>query len=282
MSSKNVDIPIHLERIINRSILDLYFKVIGPISVGMDNEGNIRKIVVTPTKNGYIPFIPAESIKGVMRNITRKIYDNSCNKGEHNKDMINQIDENKIKEELSKIFTVKQLDKLNKDDKLNLYLALRCPICKLFGSHMLCGKLLFSDMFPSNDAKIFTYTGISINRKKRTVEEDRLFTTEYIMSSYTQMKIIANNIIDRQEHELLITLLTIISDKGIQIGGLRSKGYGLLMLDKDRSKITVLEFISPKDEDGVIGNLKTLLKKDNYYKEFTVDEYVKEYVKRGT
>ncbi|MEM1950817.1 MAG: RAMP superfamily CRISPR-associated protein [Candidatus Nitrosocaldaceae archaeon] len=274
MINKGKDIPIHLERIIHRSILDLYFKVEEPISVGMYNEGNIRKIVVLPTKNRYMPFIPAESVKGTMRSLARKIYDSSCNKGEHSRDTINQLDESKI-EELSKlgIFTSNQLDELNKDDKLNLYLALRCPICRLFGSRMLCGKLLFSDMLVS-DTQIITYTSVSINRKRRIAEKERLFTTEYIMPSSTSIRIIANNVIEKQEHELLTALLTIIADKGIQIGGLKSRGYGSLKLDKERSSITILEFIeSPKNDEDIINNVRALLQTGNY-KRLTIGEYI--------
>ncbi len=264
--------PIHLERLVSREVLDLYFAVKEPISVGIGNEGSIKKVAVSLTKDGYIPFVPAESIKGVIRSLASKIYNNSCNKGRHDGD----IDENTVDEELAKlgIFDKEQLSELNKQSKVNLYTALKCPICKLFGSQMLCGKLLFTDMFPSDNTKIYAYTGTSIDRKNRVVEKERLYTIEYIMPPYMKLRIIADNVIEKSEKMLLATLLDIMGKKGIQIGGMKSKGYGLITLDKERSRVTILEFVSnPTNKEDVIKNVKALLQKDNC-KILSVEEYI--------
>lgn len=268
--------PIHLERLVSRDILDLCFEVKEPISVSMGNEGNIKKIAVFSTKDGYRPFIPAESIKGVMRSLASRIYDNQCDNGKHN---YNDIDGNiqNVDEELAKfgIFDKERLEELNMHNKIALYTALKCPICRLFGSQMLCGKLLFGDMFPSSDVKLFNYTGISINRKNRVVEEDRLYTIEYIMPSHMQLRIIADNVIDRQEKLLLATLLEIMTNKGINIGGMKSRGYGLLTIDKDRSRVTILEFVSsPSSKEDVIKNVRALLQQDNY-RRLPIEEYIR-------
>lgn len=274
MNNSNI-ISMHLVKLINRSILELDFDVKEPISVGMTNEGNIRKIATYLSSKGAVPFIPAESVKGSMRSICKKISGYSCDKGRHNITNIDAEELNKL-ERLKEIFSEDQLKELSKNIKLNLYYALNCPICRLFGSPMVCGKLTFSDMFASSDAKISTYTSNSINRKTRTVEKDRLFTIEYVMPTSMHLKIIANNIIDMNERRLLAMLLKVLSTKGIKIGGLKSRGYGLLSLNKERSYIKVLRLNinASKEKEEVLSNIKALTLQENYYESLTIDEYI--------
>ncbi len=50
----------HIEHLRNRAILELKFKALEPISIGIYNEGNIRKIVGYVNDDGkFIPFIPS-------------------------------------------------------------------------------------------------------------------------------------------------------------------------------------------------------------------------------
>lgn len=263
----------HLKHLINRSIINLYFEVKEPISVGDTTEVNMRRIVSYHINGKPLPFIPAESVKGAMRSLTRKISDYPCDKGRHNVDNKKAI-QSTMEERLTKIFTSEQLKELNVTSKTNLYQALECPICRLFGSQMLQGKLIFHDMFPSDDANIMTYTFNSINRKTRTVEEHRLFTTEYIMPTFMHTKIIANNIISMQERVLLASLFKVLTVRGLEVGGLKSKGYGSLVLSKDKSNVLSLKLNPSPTKEEVLNNVRALMLREGYYDLLSIDDYI--------
>jgi CRISPR-associated RAMP protein (TIGR02581 family) len=268
----------HIECLKNRAILELRFNALEPISVGMYNEGNIRKIVGYIRDDKFIPFIPSESIKGVLRNIARKIFKNmengfDCNKGKHNANINSNVDEY-----LKKIYSEDQLKELDKDIKKDIYLALNeCYVCRLFGSNMVTGKLIINDMIINGD--VYNYTSTAIYRKKRIVKEDSLFTVEYVVSDNLMLTIIADNIEKNKEGRLLAVILDYMIKLGIEIGGLKSRGYGLIKLDDENSRVKIVDFKEIKDrskDDDIIYNINALALKEGYFRDMNIKDYINE------
>ncbi|MEM2856236.1 MAG: RAMP superfamily CRISPR-associated protein [Candidatus Nitrosocaldaceae archaeon] len=266
----------HLEKIYNRSIIELTFDVKSPISLGLSNESNVRSIVKYIINNKIIVLIPSESIKGVMRSLGRRLiignesYDKlikSCNKGKHTVNISNINDESdKL---LEQIFSEEQLKDISKEDKNSFYLSVRCPLCRLFGSSNFASKLIFKDVIL--DTPIFTYTSNSIDRRFNIAKEDHLFRVEYVKPDSIKINIIANNL-SKPESILFSRILEVISKRGLQIGGLKSKGYGLLSFKE--ADIKVLKLVKPTSEDDIIKNINALLLIDNFQK-YEISDYLK-------
>ena len=269
----------HIEYLRNRAILELKFNVLEPISVGMYNEGNIRKIIGYMNNDKFVPFIPSESIKGVLRSIARKIFKNmndgfDCNKAKH--DTICNVNNNELKNIFKNIFNDEQLKELDDDIKKEIYIALKeCYVCKLFGSNMVTGKLTFTDLTINDSIDVFNYTSTAIDRKKKIAKENSLFTTEYITPERVNLTIIADNIEKSNDGKLFAALLEYMIKLGIKVGGLKSRGYGLIKLDES-SLVKVIEFKDVKDKEDMIYNINALTLKDNYYKPIKVKEYIDE------
>jgi CRISPR/Cas system CSM-associated protein Csm3 (group 7 of RAMP superfamily) len=280
----------------NRAILNLVFDIEEPLHMGERLEGTLKKIVKININGKPIPFVPAESIKGVFRNIAtmiaKRIFINENDQELkdaiewHEKDTHIKEGAKKYSEEAknwlekSGIFYVDKIEELSENDIINLYLSQKCPICKLFGSRNIASKLIFSDgRFKIEEIPISTYTSTSIDRKKGIVKEKYLFSIEYLSPSKENnfsFKIIADNIIPKgKEAKLLSQTLQYISITGLPIGGSKSRGYGLLKLDKEQSVVEILEFIeNPKEENEIKNNIKVLLKKEEAIKKIGIDEYM--------
>lgn len=266
----------HLEKIYNRSIIELTFDVKSPISLGLSNENNVRNIVKYINNNKTFVLIPSESIKGVMRSLGRrliigdKVYDDiikSCNKGKHTDNISIKNDE--IDELLKQIFSEEQLKDVSDKDKTSFYTSVRCPLCRLFGSNNIASKLIFKDVIL--DTPIFTYTSNSIDRRLNIAKENHLFKVEYIKPDSIKINIITNNL-SKPESILFSRILEFISKRGLQIGGLKSKGYGLLSFKE--ADIKVLKFVKPTSENDIIKNIDALLLKDNFQK-YEISDYLR-------
>ena len=155
---------------------------------------------------------------------------------------------------------------------VELFLSVTCPICRLFGAPGLAGKLLISDAIPvdANTEEVITpgiryYTSTSIDRQTRTVSEEKLFVVESIVPTEAlrfKAEIIADNI-DNQEDLILQKLLSYLKLRGLQLGGHKSRGYGLLKLDENKTKIVKVSFkIPPKSLQEKLDNIKALLRSE--------------------
>jgi CRISPR/Cas system CSM-associated protein Csm3 (group 7 of RAMP superfamily) len=282
----------------NKAIINLVFDLLEPLHIGERLEGNIKKIVRFNINGKYVPFIPSESIKGTFRNIATKIAKEIFNYIEdadlkeivkiHDKDthissegVINNyihIAENWIIE--NNIISKDKIKELSDYEIVDMYLSFKCPICKLFGSKTLSSKLIFYDSFFAIDSNIFNYTSTSINRKAGVVEEGHLYQIEYMPPSKLNkviIKIIAENVIPKfYDAKLLANILDYVKNIGLSIGGNKSRGYGLLTLNKDQSYVKLLEFMeNPKDYNEIKKNIELLLQKEEAIKKLSIEEYIK-------
>jgi CRISPR/Cas system CSM-associated protein Csm3 (group 7 of RAMP superfamily) len=278
------------ETLKSRALIDLYLKPVTPLHVGRGGVEFLNEAVHFKIDERIVPFIPSESIKGVLRASATRLAEHipfqnpeieTALRG-HRKD-VHEIDGEELSgletkaEKLKAYFDDQQWEEI-RDKKVELYLSIHCPICRLFGSRYLAGKLLFYDAIPSTEVRLSTYTGIAINRKTRTVEERKLFKTQYVvpadnLSFWT--RIIADNITGTPEAKLFALLLENILHEGLKMGGKKSIGYGLMMLEGGRTKVKYVEFnIKPTDYDQKLENVKRILFDEKFHKSLRIEEYI--------
>jgi len=295
--------PIHLEKVSERFILDLSLKLEAgsPLHVGAGSEG-VNKMLLKSVVNGKtLPIIPAESLKGVLRSLasslSKQILTDNWALKYHVKDRhvkregIEENERMKIvesyfreaKEALEKVLSNKFIEEMIKGDRLQLieyYFALNCPVCKLFGAQGMSGKLTFSDGIPNISPEFLTYTSTSINRKTRMVEEDRLYNVTAVKPDNNlryRVRIIGDNIHKgSEEAKLLSAILQWILKFGLQIGGLKSYGYGRLSIVNDESTVKLPKFVEAiKSEDDLLNNVRALLLKNGYFQVMKIDSFAK-------
>jgi len=284
-------------QLLSRAILELYFIAKTPVHVGSVQEGTLNLITRFFVNGRLIPIIPSESLKGALRYLASTIskdmnFDQDSNMAVelHRKDTHMPEDNiakssiiNNYKEksrnflENEGILNKKQLEELSDKDIVDLYFSLNCPICSLFGSKSLAGKINLSDMIPVQALDIVTYTSASILRKTLTVKEGSLYTVEAISpNAIFRTRIIVDNVLSKsKEARILANLLIYVKEKGLVVGGLKSRGYGLLELDATQSSVKILKFNSnPKSFEDLISNISALLLKEQHYEHLTISEYL--------
>jgi CRISPR/Cas system CSM-associated protein Csm3 (group 7 of RAMP superfamily) len=111
------------------------------------------------------------------------------------------------------------------------YLAYNCPIGRLFGNHVLAGKVRFMDTIIDVMQTHFR-PGIGIDRKTGKVKEGILYYIESIPSkTEISLRIVADNLMSGgTDTTLFNNILDYIQKLGLQIGTRKAAGMGLLSL----------------------------------------------------
>jgi len=273
---------IYLERLEQRYIVYLKLVAKSRIHVGSTQEGTLKRMVWMNVNGKLLPAIPAESFKGALRKLAAKIaksidFQNPEIKeivAYHTQDRHSRKEKDKliypefiknanIEDTLKKIFNEEQLKELSYDARNELYLSLKCPVCRLFGSRGLAGKMLLEDVLLIDEPKTNIYTSTSIDRKNKTVASERLFSIESLEPNLRfKCRIIIDNV-ERESPEaiLLARMFEYLLKMGeINIGGAKSRGYGRLAIDKD-SIVHLQIFKTPIDEGEILENINILLGK---------------------
>lgn len=285
---------IHLERVESRYILDLQFKLESPLHIGSRTEGLTKLMLQFPVRGRSIPIIPGESLKGVLRSlasaISRSVFPNDDVILCHEKDShVRRENLNNLKNkyyniaeaELSKIFPRESIEELKQGDGAQLleyYLTLKCPICKLFGGKGVSGKILISDGLPQKEPDPMIYTSVAIDRRTRIAAEGRLFQVVAVKPDENlryRFRIIVDNVTrGSEEARLLSLLLEFLMKFGISVGGLKSRGYGKLAVDKDISEVIILKLREVEKGGDPLSNIRALLLKDGYYDKMKLEEFI--------
>jgi CRISPR/Cas system CSM-associated protein Csm3 (group 7 of RAMP superfamily) len=132
------------------------------------------------------------------------------------------------------------------------YLAYNCPIGRLFGNHVLAGKVRFMDTIIDVMQTHFR-PGIGIDRKTGKVREGILYYIESIPSkTEISLRIVADNLVSGETDTTLFNnILDYIQKLGLQIGTRKTAGMGLLSLkniqkiDLDLKSDSELKIVRP-------------------------------------
>lgn len=279
----------------HRAIIQITWKPETPIHVGAGQDG-IRKRIVMVTVNGRKqPVIPSETVKGCLRHLATRIaksmkYSNPVVQTAvktHQKDL-HKVEQastihKQAKEWLKQVYTHRQIEELTPADQVNLYLSYHCPVCRLFGGRGIASKLLIHDTIPTGEWTLKTYTSTAISRKTRTADHRKLYTIEYIPPRRVeyQTKIIADNVLPGQpDAKLLANILNYLLEKGLQVGGLKTRGYGHLTVVQEKSNVKILKINpNPQSLEEQVENIKALLQKPENILETTIQNYIETLLK---
>lgn len=132
------------------------------------------------------------------------------------------------------------------------YLALHCPIGKLYGNRVLAGKLRFGDVMLRNQGTHLK-PGVGINRKTTTVKSGILYYTETIANVKMKLPIILDNPSPGgSDSKLLANTIDYVRKLGLGIGGRKSVGLGTLKISEDDSQFFMVKL--DKEDKLALGN----------------------------
>jgi hypothetical protein len=133
---------------------------------------------------------------------------------------------------------------------LATYLSLYCPVGKLFGNWARAGSLRFLDtVLPASTQR---RPGVGIDRKAGTVKENVLYFVETSEAGLRVPLVLAGEVEARGSAPamLLSYLLKAVAAVGLNVGGRKSAGLGLLLVEKAR--FYAFEIGAAGDESGVL------------------------------
>jgi len=192
-------------KLINRIIIRGYLKLITALHIGT-GETNIfgpeSTILTTHYKIGdEIPFIPASTLKGILRaeaeRIARSENQNVC--------FSNNM-------------------KACKED--------HCIICQIFGGQNLATHVLLKDCFPLEETSVKLKPSVAIDRKTAKAKTGAVFFFYTLQPGITfDFEMIIENIEDQARLRILKFLIRELTEGWIQIGGKRSVGLGRIELE---------------------------------------------------
>ncbi len=296
-----------------RLVLDLMFKPITTpfIHVGMRSrlEWDLLEVLKVSTAVGGTAYlIPSHSIKGVLRRVSEYVAKASATgkglenalmrahcevegegirhvcSGDKDLSLINDyvrnvlnnrsnarkyipedsIDEVRGKFEVGGIRGVIEVEPI---------VAIKCPICRLYGSLGLGGKVYVRDVvIKGSEVNILTRTGIE--RPTSKVREGTLFSVEALTLPKLELTLIIDNVAPRTTEALIIVgTLEWLSKIGLSIGGMKSVGMGHYVLDPKESRGYLIDYENISDEEFI----KALANPLDYVKEcgVTIDYLIK-------
>ncbi|MCS7105585.1 MAG: RAMP superfamily CRISPR-associated protein [Thermofilaceae archaeon] len=153
-------------------------------------------------------------------------------------------------------YSEEELSKLE-DPTLALteFLAYHCPIGRLFGNQVRAGNVRFTDTIFYSSGQY--RPGVGIDRKTLTVKEKALFQIETSEAGVPVTLLILGEVDEpgSTPYKLLASTLEFVKEVGLNVGGRKSAGLGLLQLEHAEFHTVKLK----EDKGGIgLGNpLKT-------------------------
>lgn len=111
------------------------------------------------------------------------------------------------------------------------YIALHCPIGRLYGNMVTAGKVRFTDtyVYTASDRR----PGVGIDRKSGKVREGSLYFIEVVPKGTFKLRITADNLLPNEDDsKVFATTLETIETLGISLGARKSAGLGNLKLSQ--------------------------------------------------
>lgn len=199
------------KKLSNELILTFDLKTESPLYIksGEDNSLNPSATdgtFMTTYKNGRLePFIPGTSLKGAFRCRAERVIKNSC-------DIVGGRE----------CLREKDARKSGYDRYVR-----SCAVCRLFGSKVLKSRITFSDCYVKGKYTTSERTCVGISRVTGATKDCALFNIEYIDEAIFSGKIIIQNF-EPYQLNLLMYLFKEMNEGFITLGGMTSKGFGLM------------------------------------------------------
>ncbi|MEM2178318.1 MAG: CRISPR-associated RAMP protein Csx7 [Candidatus Methanomethylicaceae archaeon] len=234
--------------LLRETIFKGYIDNTGPLRIGSGREppfGSLVDLAVIkiPLKGIETPYIPGSSLKGVFRSYASNIIKSYSLDACSGLAKENCIDIKKIfVEELGKEMVLRDLidyymrNNLSKK-AMEFFFNNVCLVCKIFGSSLYKSKVIFSDAYPLDENnnilpfKLGMRTGISIDRRIGAVARGALYTVEYVEPGCKFKFEIRTNNLPNYALGLLSTIIKMINNGEIRIGGFTTRGFGQVKIE---------------------------------------------------
>lgn len=217
------------------------FSYIESLSIKFYDE-KIGDIKYSPLKEGCEDFI---NLRGKLINIYKGL-----------KSELPGVNEYVIKDLIHELGFLEEEEKLSKIDEntwnrfVEAFLAINCPLGKLYGNRYIAAKIRFLDTIVKG--RTSERTVIGINRKSLTVEEDYLSFIETLNERYIQLMFIADNLKPGEgDSKLFASTLNYIKDLGLNLGGSKSRGLGYITIDEEKTKFHIINLMQGSIDDKI-------------------------------
>ncbi|HDD68791.1 MAG TPA: hypothetical protein ENG61_00320, partial [Candidatus Korarchaeota archaeon] len=132
------------------------------------------------------------------------------------------------------------IEKITKELK-----ELPCPVCRIFGNKELASHVRIMNAYPKDEAKpeLQFRTRVALDRFRKASRSGALFDYEFVPPGYKwnfEMRIYNLNILEPNEDQaskLLKHVLDYVSNLGLEIGGMKSVGHGLIKFEELKAKV---------------------------------------------
>lgn len=279
---------LHINPLINKTVGMLSFELASPVNIGSGEVGIVRDFLRLP--DGRL-LIPASTWKGAFRRLTELIAKNTNFKDvaglavklykesqagitytgdKEELERFVKIFQEKLKEEsvreilLDIGYSVEEIVEAQKGTKrgslilrraVEDFIAVHCPIGRLYGNRVLAGKIRFTDNLIKLDGEkvnIHTRPGTGIDRRSGKVKEGVLYFINTLPPGLEiKLTLIADNMVPGEpDSKLFASTLKAVSVMGVSLGARKSAGMGYMNL-KD-AVFYVVDL--PNDKDLAIGN----------------------------
>ncbi|MEM3986480.1 MAG: RAMP superfamily CRISPR-associated protein [Candidatus Methanomethylicia archaeon] len=164
------------------------------------------------------------------------------------------VDKYTIKGLIHELGFLEEEEKLNKIDEntwnrfVEVFLAINCPLGKLYGNRYMAAKIRFLDTLVKGRTSERTIIGI--NRRSLTVEEDYLSFIETLNERYIKLTFIADNLKPGEgDSKLFTSTLNYIRKLGLNLGGSKSRGLGYLTIDEEKTRFYIIDLMQGNIDD---------------------------------
>lgn len=240
-----------------------------PLRIGRGREEALVSVTDMPIERDHreAPYIPGSSIKGVLRSLASQlaegmglgscdpfIHDRPCVKavyllkklrrgylvGKEFKEVVREVGdlpapiEDAARESSDYQDLVRRLEERR----------LPCPVCRLFGNTELASHVVVYDCHPAGGRapSVASRTRVAIDRFRGAARSGALFQYEYVEPGGRWVLRIDLHNIDlrgggRAQDRLAVELLKYVTSHGIQVGGMKSVGLGLMSIEKEKTLV---------------------------------------------
>jgi CRISPR-associated RAMP protein (TIGR02581 family) len=196
------------------------------------------------------PFIPGSSFKGVLRSFIEGLLA-GAELPAHQRpcfptDNLSCIDEEEIEKIRTRVNEEKQdKNRVLPETKIAAYITEKaCPVCRLFGSSYMAGKLKIKDMPVKQGWHpdfLRIRDGVVIDRDSRTARDRGKYDFETVSPGVTFALEIMGDNLEPAEKGMLVVALRLISQGYASLGGNVSRGTGRVKID-----ITEIEILNTR------------------------------------
>ena len=194
-----------------------------PLRVGSGGRqafGSVDNPVITlPIEGREKPIIPGSSWKGIMRSEAERFVNSSPEIGKEKGWEFWRVCD---------IFEVTSNPDIRKEEERN-----PCIVCRIFGNTGIASHVHFFDSLPKGDPHLQVIRRVAIDRITAGQSPGRLFDVQIVPPGTKwdfKMKIVNIEMKPEDPGGLLLSYLFKQLLEGIQIGGGKSVGYGLVKL----------------------------------------------------